>query len=329
MKTKTINKIITKKNRAALSAGLMLLIVLSFAGCSAPSELSVIISETADSLVYADAFGEHVRIKKKPGRVIALSSSFADLWYLAGGTIIARTDDTTNLPEEALEAQTVGPIISPSVEKIVSLKPDLVILGKFSAHRKVKQILRENGFAAVSMNYYNYDDFTKILDFFLRLTGREDIRLNVVKKITGQVNEIIARCRSGKKSRVIMLSVSPAAIHCQTDRGLVGDMLCRLGAVNPVQSPFRGESTQVPVSIEKVLQINPDAIFISFHGDIEKCRIRLERDCLSTPTWGALDAVQKNRFFFLPRELFLHRPNHRYPEAFRILAGHLYPEVFH
>ncbi|MBG0765459.1 MAG: ABC transporter substrate-binding protein, partial [Tissierellales bacterium] len=48
----------------------------------------------------------------------------------------------------------------------------------------------------------------------------------------------------------------------------------------------------------------------------------------SNDAWNSLTAVKEGRVYYLPKDLYLYKPNARYPEAFKGLAEIVYPEVF-
>src|SRR3712207_7357722 len=57
-----------------------------------------------------------------------LFRSYLDILYAAGGKSIARTDSRNpNLPKEIKDLESVGAVYNVDVEKLISLKPDLVI----------------------------------------------------------------------------------------------------------------------------------------------------------------------------------------------------------
>ena len=62
-------------------------------------------------------------------------------------------------------------------------------------------------------------------------------------------------------------------------------------------------------------------------GDAEALREKFRRDYTTQPAWRELKAAKNNRVHFLPSELFLYMPGPDYPQAFRYLAGLLYPDT--
>lgn len=94
-------------------------------------------------LVEAGA-GRPVTVPERPKRVIALNSSNIDLFYGAGGEVIARPNKVTvreSVMEKIKDLPLVGEAGTPSVETIVSLKPDLVLGLNMPFHQKLREPL--------------------------------------------------------------------------------------------------------------------------------------------------------------------------------------------
>jgi iron complex transport system substrate-binding protein len=70
---------------------------------------------------------------------------------------------------------------------------------------------------------------------------------------------------------------------------------------------------------------DPDVILVTTMGDAEEIRDRALKDFTESEAWKSLRAVREGRLYFLPNDLFLYKPNSRFPEAFAALADRLYP----
>ena len=76
---------------------------------------------------------------------MALSKSVAEMWLLAGGEIAATTDDGLEL-EGAKNAVSVGGLTTASLEAILSVSPELVIMTlDIPLHKKINASLRDFG----------------------------------------------------------------------------------------------------------------------------------------------------------------------------------------
>ncbi|NSW91380.1 MAG: ABC transporter substrate-binding protein [Firmicutes bacterium] len=286
-------------------------------------------NETETQITLVDPLDNEVTLDKKPQRVVILMNSILDLWYMAGGTAIARVSGTENVPPEAEGIEQVGNVGSPNIERIIALEPDLVIMtSTMAAHRELKDIFEQNRIKYLYVNYMVYDDFINYLDLFTRLTGREDIFKTEVAAIKDKVNNTIKKVSSQKKPKVLILFASSTSVKCELPSGLVGDMVNMLGADNIVKDSPVKEDTKVEFSMERIVERDPDIILITTMGDVEKAKARIKEDIESNQAWAALRAVKEDNVHYLPKDLYIYKPNARYPEAVENLAKILYPGVY-
>ena len=104
----------------------MLLLTLSACGASAYRRDSA-----AETVTITDDLGRSVEVLARPGRVIPLTGSFADIWCLAGGadSIVAASGDAwTNfdLPLPA-DAADLGSVEDVELEAIIAAEPELIL----------------------------------------------------------------------------------------------------------------------------------------------------------------------------------------------------------
>jgi iron complex transport system substrate-binding protein len=81
---------------------------------------------------------------------------------------------------------------------------------------------------------------------------------------------------------------------------------------------------KINFSLERIVELDPDIILLNTMGEVDECRDRLRREFESNAAWSSLRAIQNGRFYVLPKQYFLYKPNDKYPEALRYLAGLLY-----
>ena len=91
-----------------------------------------------------DELGRVVVVPDQPHRLICLMPSVADdVYALGAGTDVVAVTDDTKYPAEARTKPSVGSIVSPSMETIVSLHPDLVLeSGELSRPETVETLQR-------------------------------------------------------------------------------------------------------------------------------------------------------------------------------------------
>ena len=66
-----------------------------------------------------------------------------------------------------------------------------------------------------------------------------------------------------------------------------------------------------PLTMETVIEFDPDLLMVLFHGPAETSRAMFEGD----PLWSSLRAVSEDRICFLSDDLYAMRPGSRVDEA--------------
>ncbi len=292
------------------------------------SEYGIIINK--EDVVFTDASGEEVTITKKPERVIVLQNSLLEIWDQAGGKVVGRVEESEDkIVENAMSAEVVGSMGSPSLEKVLSLEPDLVIIsGSYTAQREMLPLLTQNNIQVISLVNELIEDYYKTVRLFTAITEREDLYEHHVNDIQKKVDEIIAKAPTDKDYKAVIIFATAKNTTVRDSSSMVGEMLKDLNVENISDSVEVGVDTRT-FSLEKILQEDPDFIFVQTMGsDLEKITERLKADAFDNPAWASLTAVKEDRYIVLPKDLYLYKPNDRYPEAYEGLAKMIYPEIF-
>jgi len=297
-------------------------------GVDSASEYGITIND--QNVEYIDSEGKKVTITKNPKRVIVLQNSLLEIWDQAGGTVIGRVEESEDkFVENAASAEVVGGVGSPSLEKILSLKPDLVILAaSYTAQREMIPTLQQSGIETIGLDNDLLEDYYKTVRLFTAITGREDLYESHVNKIQKGVDDIIAKAPKDKNYKVVILFATAKNITVRDSNTTVGEMLKDLNAIN-ISDAVDSVTDTKTFSMEKIIQEDPDFIFVQTMGsDLKKVEEKIKSELLDNPAWASLTAVKEGRYIVLPKDLYLYKPNHRYVEAYEGLAKILYPEVF-
>ncbi|SHK21125.1 iron complex transport system substrate-binding protein [Hathewaya proteolytica DSM 3090] len=290
-----------------------------------------VLKDTDTKVTYKDCFGDESTITKNPKKTVVLLNSILDLWYLAGGEAIARVDGKTNVPKEAENITNLGSFSKVNLEKLLALEPDLVIISSSSSDQvKLAKSLKENKIetAIIDGSTNAYEGFKKNLYLFSKILGTEKIYDEKISQITKRCEAVIEKTKKvDKQPTVGIFFTSTKSVQCELPTSLVGDMVQLMGGKNIVDGVDGKGKTKVDFSIERLMEKNPDYILVTTMGDVEQCKKRFEKDVMSNDIWGSLNAVKEGRIYYLPKDLFLYKPNGRYGEAFEELGKILYPEV--
>lgn len=157
---------------------------------------------------------------------------------------------------------------------------------------------------------------------------REDLYEEYGIKVRDGIEEIIEKTPKDKDYKILVMMASAKSITVRGSDSTVGEMLKDLHTINISDTAAIGPDA-IAFSMEKILEEDPDFIFVQTTGsDKEKVLERLKKDVEDNPAWNSLTAVKEDRYIFLPKDLYMYKPNHRYVEAYEGLAKILYPRTF-
>jgi iron complex transport system substrate-binding protein len=285
-------------------------------------------SSSGAYLTLKDSTGETVSLAKKPERVVVLSPSLLEFVDAAGGTIVGRADAReSQIPARFRSVDSVGHVYNINIEKVVALKPDLVLANK-NQHLKFRDILKTNHIPVLYLQPKTYEDVKEALGIVGKVYGSTD---KVNKKIASMDEEIAAlRARLPKvQEKIVILHATPSTVTVELDNSIAGSVAKLLGFTNVASGSqaIEGRPDKTPYSMEALVEKDPDVLFITSMGEQSKIEARLKKDVQSNPAWHSLRAVRTGKVFVLPESLFLLNPGLKYPEAVKFMAKDLYPEV--
>ena len=264
----------------------------------------------------------------QPKNVVALSASLAELWLEAGGILAGATSDAFEkgrISQSLGDAANVGSLKNPNVELILSLEPDLVILApKLSGYSSARRLLEEAKVPCYYAEVDSFNDYLVVFQDFTHMTGRDDLYEQYGKRQKDNITALIAALPSGKGPQVLVLRAYSSGINVKSEGVIITNILDDLGLGNIASG---NAALTENFSLEKIVEADPDCIFIVYMGDsAEKTTKYLKQNLYENPVWSTLSAVSQDRTFVLPQELFHYKPNSRWEEAYAYIAELLYTE---
>ena len=157
--------------------------------------------------------------------------------------------------------------------------------------------------------------------------ARDPPSANSVQAVQKQFNVFVY---FNYKKRIVILHATPSTVTVELENSIAGNVAKILGFTNVAAgtAAIQGKPEKAPYSIEVLVEMNPDIIFITSMGTQEKVEKRLHADVEGNPAYAALNAVKNNKVYVLPEDLFLLAPGLRYPEAVELMAKDVFPESF-
>jgi iron complex transport system substrate-binding protein len=310
-----------KRHRSVAAAILTLLILAS----SALSSGCLLSREVRDNrkagfpMTIKDAAGRQVKLSAISKRIISMAPSNTEILFALGlGDRVVGVTSWDNFPPEATAKEKVGDAFNPNYEKIVGLKPDLVLAVGTAQSEIVKKldgmglptfVLQAASLAAV------YDEILLVG----RVTGasaKADELVASMKAKEAAVAAKVGPLANDRRPRVFWLlddslwTVGPGSF--------VHDLLTKAGGRNVAASAAK---PYLQFSMESLLKEDPDVIIIgALAPDIAAKAKKLIG-------WDMLTAVKKGRVFAVDGDL-VSRPGPRVNDGLQTVARLLYPDLF-
>lgn len=298
----------------------VLLVLLLLTGCSAPQQAA------ESGVTFTDDLGRNVTVDS-PRRVAALLGSFAQIWMLADGEVIATADDAWDdlqleLPEDAVN---LGGTKSLSLELLLSSNPDF-ILASTNTRQNVewRDTLEATNIPVAYFDVGDFDDYLRLLKICTDITGRADLYEENGLQVREQIKTVVAESQTRIAERgaptVLCMVASASSIHVKNSKNnVLGEMLHSLGCVNIADSE---DSLLENLSLEYILQADPDYIFIVQRGDDTAGMMEnIARELEQNPLWSQLTAVRNGKVYIMEKNLYNLKPNHRWGEAYERLEA--------
>ena len=309
-----------------------ILMIFTCIGCSAIkgnegeeiTEQTVVEKEITDnSTSNADVIPETI-IADKPERVIALSKSNAELWLLAGGELIATSDDAMKLEGISEDTVSLGDMDHVSTEAIAALEPDLIILFSTDpAQKALGESAEALGLKVYYTNIDGFEDYETVMTDLTKLTGREDLYETKVSDVKEDINEIVSKVPAGAEEKTyLLLHVSATKSKVEKNDYFASEIFNRLGLKNIAAD----SSAFDELSLEQIVAADPDYIFVVTRGDEKKALDSFDELFKNQPAWVALSAVKNGQYHLLSKDLFGLKPNDKWAESYKEAYTLLYGE---
>lgn len=243
----------------------------------------------------------------QPRRIVSLLPSLTETVCVLGHCdALVAVDDFSNWPEQVKRLPHVGGLEDASIERIVALKPDLVLLTSSS---RAGARLRALGIRVVALEPRTLDDVRAAYEKVGALLGEED----KARREWALVEEGIAQA-----AKSVPPSRKGVRVYFEVDSGPyaageishIGELLKRLGAVNIV-----------PASLGSVPKLNPEFV-VRADPQVIMIPAREAAQMRRRPGWDRISAVRAGHVCALGNEQadVVARPGPRLADAARILA---------
>ena len=264
-------------------------------------------AKTPTPITLVDDRGTAVALTAPPQRIVSLLPSLTESVCVLGACErLVATDRWSNWPAPVAGLPKLGGLEDANVERIVALRPDLVLLAPSS---RLSGRLRSLGLAVAELDATELGQVRRVLDKVAALIGQPQVAAVQWQRLQDELR--LARLAVPERARGVAVYVEVgSAPYAASESSYIGELLAQLGARNVVPAALGPFPKLNP---EFVVKARPALIVVSAS----------ERAGLATrPGWAAMAAVRQGRICALsPADMdVLSRPGPRGGQAAMVLA---------
>jgi iron complex transport system substrate-binding protein len=290
------------------------------AGCKTKTTQEGAKETAAYPLAITDDVGRKVTVKKTPQRIISLAPSNTEILFALGlGNRVVGVTTFCDYPPGAKKKEKIGGFKDPNLEKVIFLKPDLV-LATGGIQQPFIQELEKVGISVFVLHPKNLNQVIEGINKVGKITGRleESKRLTdaMSKTITDIKNKVASQ---RKKSRPkVFVEIFSQPLYSAGTGTFIDDLIRVSGGKNIAAQAGSG---YVVFSLENLLKEDPD-VYMAVKGSMNDPGLLKKRAGFSD-----LKAVKNNRVYVVDDNL-VSRPGPRIVQGLKQIAKSIHPDLF-
>lgn len=255
-----------------------------------------------------------------PQRIVSLVPSVTEMLFAMGaGPRVVGVSNFDDYPPEALSRQKVGGLIDPDIERILTLKPDLIMV--YGTQTELRTQMARAGIPMFLYEHAGLPDITQTIRAIGQRVGSAQAATALADRIDADIAGIRRRVAGAARPRTLLVfgrdDETLRGIYAAGGVGFLHDMLDAAGATN-VFADVKRQSVQA--TSETILARAPEVILEI--GEREGARNLRAWDVLAS-----VPAVRTHRIHSVTGGEML-TPGPRVAQAIRRMAEALHPEAF-
>lgn len=237
----------------------------------------------------------------KPGfKIVSISPAMTEILFAVGaGNDIVGVTTFCNYPEAAKKIYKIGDFSNPSIERIVGLKPDIVIVN-LPEQMRIKKQLEKLGVTIFVSSPKSLNDIYKEIADIGKIVKKERVADSLIHYMKMNIGP-----SEHKRKKSVYIELSPRPLVTIGAHSFLNEMLEMAGGKNI----FSDLNKDYPViSQEEVIKRNPEIIILLHPGNIT--------DRLA---WKKIAAIKKDKVYTNLNQDHILRPGPRLVEGFKEL----------
>lgn len=261
-----------------------------------------------------DDLGRRVRLPEKITSAVSLAPNLTEITFAVGtGDKLVGVTSYCDYPEEAKKIRRIGDTLTPNIENIIALKPQIVLISTASQMENFTKTLDAQNIAYFVTNPNSLDDIYKSIYQIGEIFGASQKAFQLVDDLKRRVADVEARTAAAPDVK-IFVQIDKNSLYTVGKDSFITDLINRAGG----ESLTKDTATAYPkISKETALAMNPEQIILS----------ESENNREPNEVFADSPAVKTGKVYKIPADL-LSRPGPRVVDGLEQIAHALHPESF-
>ncbi len=262
--------------------------------------------------------GRRVSLPARVTRVVSLAPNLTEIVFAvgAGDRLVGRTS-YCDYPPEAKAVAEIGDTLHPSLERIIALKPQVVLISTSSQLEVFTQELQNQNIAVFVTDPHDLEGVFRSIQQVGEMLGQKDQADQLVTKLRERTTAV-EQAVKGKQPVSVFYQVSAEPLYTAGHDAFVTDLMRRAGAAS-VTANVPGAWPKF--SNESALAARPDAIILPTGGSMGSVNSDVTEALRKSP------AALQGRVYKINDD-YLTRPGPRAIDGLEAMARALHPEAF-
>ena len=270
--------------------------------------------------VFEDTLGREITVAEPPKRIVSLAPNITEILYALGiGHRVVGVTIYSDYPDEAKQKPKVGTYVNLNIEKIVSLRPDLII-GTYGGNPKATVFrLEELGFPVYVTRTETVAQMLTMIEHIGAITFTSEKAGVLANTLRARIDAVTSKVGDAQHPLVFLeINAKPLIT---TGSGSFQHEIIRLAGGRNLAGDSPARYPQY--SLEEVVKNGPDVILISTmdrSGLFEQHKAQWMR-------WENVPAVRDERIYFIDSDL-VDRASPRIVDGLEEMARLIHPALF-
>jgi iron complex transport system substrate-binding protein len=265
-----------------------------------------------------DEAGRRVQLSTNIDRVVSLAPNLTEIVYAVGaGKRLVGDTSYCDYPPEAKEVMRVGDTMTPNIETIIGLHPQLVLVSTASQLEAFTRQMEQHAIPVYVTDPHDLEGVFHTIQALGEILGEKDKALQLVSDLRGRTSAVEAAVKSSQPVTVFY-QVSPKPLYTAGRDSYITDVVRRAGGKS-VTADVAGAWPKY--SDESALASQPEAIIMASFDSMSKDGMEIADSLKKSP------AAKNGRVYGINGD-YLSRPGPRLVNGLEEIARKLHPEAF-